>query len=166
MDREITALRDQINTALDDEDRMMGEIDAMQRQIADWDQQADAALRQGDEAAARQTIRQIQLQQQRMTMHQAELEQHKLSTSELIRQVNMLEAIVAEAKQHQQTTAADSDDRTDHQAESQSLSARLRKVSQPALPKTKHLQREEPIPEMDEQAIEDDLARRRTRLSQ
>lgn len=167
LDREIAALRDQINVALDDEDRMAAEIDAMQRTIANWDQQADDALKQGDEATARHVIRQMQLQQQRMTMHQAELEQHKLSTSELISQVNALEAIVAEARQ-QPTTTAPTDEEDDR-----SLAARLRKVRQQALKQTAQTTAQtEPghggLTEdaMDEQAIEEDLARRRARLSQ
>jgi phage shock protein A len=167
LDRETVALRDQINTALDNEDRMVAEIDAMQRTIANWDRQADDALKQGDEATARHVIRQMQLQQQRMTMHQAELEQHKLSTSELISQVNALEAIVAAARQ-QPTTTAPTDEEDDR-----SLAARLSKARQQALKQTaqktaqaetRHVELTEDA--MDEQAIEDDLARRRARLSQ
>jgi phage shock protein A len=167
LNREIAALRDQINAALDDEDRMATEIDAMQRTITDWDQQADDALKQGDEATARHVIRQMQLQQQRMTMRQAELEQHKLSTSELISQVNALEAIVAEARQ-QSTTTPSTDEEDDR-----SLAARLRKARQQALKQTaqktaqantRHVELTDET--MDEQAIEEDLARRRARLSQ
>ncbi|MBN1563308.1 MAG: hypothetical protein JXA10_05685 [Anaerolineae bacterium] len=168
MDREIVALRDQINAALDDQDSMIAAITVMQQQIADWDRQADAALQRGDEAGARHTIRQIQMQQQRLTMLQAELEQHQLSTSELISQVNALEAIVAEAQQHDlaadRVGAAEADTVDD-----ESLSSRLRNARQQATQEMEQVQSTEPVAapqEMDEQAIEDDLARRRARLSQ
>ncbi|MBI5961073.1 MAG: PspA/IM30 family protein, partial [Chloroflexi bacterium] len=97
IDQEIAALRQQINHALDDEDRMEQEIDSMQSRVADWDQQADQALQQGDEANSRYAIHQMQLQQQRAAMLIADLSQHRLSTSELIQRVNELEALVAQA---------------------------------------------------------------------
>jgi hypothetical protein len=46
-DRDIAALRQQIDRALDEEDQMTAEIGALQAQIDDWDQQADLALTRG-----------------------------------------------------------------------------------------------------------------------
>lgn len=161
MDREIAALRDQIHMALDDQDHINAEVATMQHQIEDWDRQADEALKKGDETVARHAIRQMQLQQQRMTMVQAELEQHKLSTSELISQVNTLEAIVAEAQQQTKTIDSASDE---HAGES--LSARLWNARQQATQEMDRVQQDEPEHEADDRAIEEDLARRRARLSQ
>jgi len=163
IDQDITALRDQINQALDAEDRMTAEIAAFQREIADWDHQADQALTKGNEAAARHAIRQMQLQQQRVALLESDLAQHRISTSELIQRVNELEAIVAEARRHTETAPAEHDDAFT----GETLSDRLRHIRQQVLERTP-----DPAPavaesdDIDVQAVEDDLARRRARLSQ
>jgi hypothetical protein len=157
IDREIAALRQQIEQAFDEEDRMTAASEALQRQIEDWDQQADQALGRGDEATARHAVRQMQLQQQHLAMTVADLAQHRLATSELIQRVNQLEALVAEARrQPAETLTPEEDD--------ESLSVRLRKARQQA-----GEQVEVPAPhpaDVDEKGVEDDLARRRARLSQ
>jgi chromosome segregation ATPase len=161
IDRDIAALREQVNQALDDEDRMAAEIAAQQRQVADWDRQADAALQKGDESGARHAIRQMQLQQQRAAMVEAELAQHRFSTSELISRVNELEAVVATARQQPPSPAPDED------ADDEPLSARLRQASQATVRPSLAVEPPSAAPEVvDEQAVEDDLARRRARLSQ
>lgn len=166
-ERNITVLRERIDQALDQEDRMADEINTMQRQIAEWDQQADAALQQGNEAAARHAIRQLQLQQQRVTMLQADLDQHKLATAELISHVNELEAVVAEAEQQQAQHTDVPEPATNRVGPP---SARLRDMPQAAAQSSSDSVAADHSPSPaapleDEQAIEDDLARRRKRLS-
>jgi phage shock protein A len=160
IDHEIAALRQQVDSALDGEDRMEADIQTLQRQIADWDRQADQALTQGDEATARYAVRQMQLEQRRLAMLEADLAQHRISASELIQRVNELEAVVAEARRRQQDTPAQ--DTAD-----ESLAARLRRARQQAT----QSEAESPLPkaspaEVDERTVDDDLARRRARLSQ
>lgn len=158
IDREIAALRQQIDQALNDEDRMTADMEAAQRQIADLDQQADQALGRGDEANARHMIRQMQLQQQRFTIQEADLAQHRLATTELIQRVNQLEALVAEARRQSQNAPTVEED------DDESLSVRLRKARQQANEQTDTLA---PKPaSVDEKVVDDDLARRRARLSQ
>jgi phage shock protein A len=157
IDQEIAALRQQINQALDDEDRMESEIDTLQNQMAGWDEQADLALQQGDEANSRYAIRQMQLQQQRAAMLVADLAQHRRSTSELIQRVNELEALVAQARYQAQTAPAEDDD--------ESLSARLRRARQDASDPVPAAATPAAPPAVNEKAVEDDLARRRARLS-
>jgi phage shock protein A len=148
IDREIAALRQQVDSALDDEDRMEADILNQQRQIADWDQQADQALTQGDEAAARYAVRQMQLEQRRLTMLEADLAQHRISTSELIQRVNELEAAVAEARRQQQ--AASAQDTSD-----ESLAARLRRARQQAGQPEAETSRSAAAPdEVDERAVD------------
>jgi phage shock protein A len=154
-DRDIAALRQQINRALDEEDRITAEIGALQGQIEDWDQQADLALTRGDEAAARHAVRQMQLVQQHQAMVEADLAQHRYSTSELISRANELEARVAEVRQASKDAPAD--------PEEERLSARL---SQPRPEAAAQPPDAKPEAAVDEKAIEDDLARRRARLSQ
>jgi chromosome segregation ATPase len=157
IDHEIAALRQQIDAALDDEERMAAEIGALRRQIAEADQQADRALSKGDEAAARHILQQMQRQQQRQAMLEAELAEHRFSTSELISRVNALEAVVAQAQQQQ---AAPPPDDTDDD----SLSIRLSRIREEAAAQPTSAPQETPVV-VDERAIEDDLARRRARLS-
>lgn len=151
IDRDIAALRHQIDQALDDEDRMAADIKALQQQIDNWDQQADRALVNGDEATAHHAVRQMQTQQQRLTMLEAELAQHRLSTSELISRVNVLEAMVAQVHNQQRASGQDSVE----ESESTRPRPAPRTAAGPVVPAV-----------VDEQAIEDDLARRRARLSQ
>lgn len=159
IDREIGALRQRIEQALTDEDQMDAEIQDLQRQIADLDAQADHFLAQGDEANARYAVRQIQLLQQRATMLDAELSQHRLSTSELISRVNELEALVAQARQQQAGPP------TNDTQQGESLAAKLRKARQSVEQEPVSKPAAEPV-RPDDKAVEDDLARRRARLSQ
>lgn len=164
LDREIAALRAHIEDALAAEDKLTASLAALEREIAGWDRQADEALSKGDEATARYAVQQMQLAQRRAAMLEADREHHRRATAELISRVNELEALVVEARQSEaqaQAPAAGDDD------DSESLADRLRRVREqiatqdvPAV-----TQASEPE-EVDEQAIEDDLARRRARLSQ
>lgn len=167
---DVAALRARINDALDHEDRLIEESKAMQRQIDDWDQQADAALQKGDEATARHAIRQMQLQQQRLAMHEAELAEHKYATAELISQANEFEAFVAEAERQQAeaaqsaaAAAAPADAEADEALLSAGLGARTSAAAPAQAPKSPQ-PAAKPVVD-DEQAVEDDLARRRKRLS-
>jgi phage shock protein A len=163
--RDAAALRDQVNKALDDEDRMTAEIAALQQEIASWDQQADRALANGDEAAARHAVRQMQLQQKRAAFLESDLAEHRASTSELISRVNTLEAAAAEADR-QEKTASSPDDHA--AATGEALADRLRRIRQQVTergPAAAPDVEEPDIDIVDTQAIDDDLAQRRARLS-
>lgn len=164
IDQEITALRERINRALDDEDEQTQAIDALRREVADWDQQADRALERGDEVAARHAIRQMQLTGQRQAMAESDLDQHRRATSELIQRVNELEALVAEARaQHAPAPVEPAAKASPVEV----LSSRLRKAR--LFLETQELEALEPDapPEdVEDGAIDDDLAQRRARLSQ
>jgi phage shock protein A len=106
IDGEIARLRQQIDAALNQEDAMLKRLEQLQQQIDSYDQQADAALQRNDEATARYLIQQMQHQQQLATMLQAELDQHRRATSEFIERVNMLEALVSDARRQQASAPA------------------------------------------------------------
>lgn len=170
IDQEIAALRQQINKALDDEDHQEAAIQALQRQIADWDAQADQALSQGNEAVARHAVGQMQIQQRRLTMLEAELEQHRISTSELINRVNELEALVAEARQEtrqEETLPTEQTAPLQTDEDDETLSARLRRVRHLFATQEMEVVNTDSTPlQVEEAAVDDDLARRRARLSQ
>lgn len=159
-DRQAEALRAQIDHALDDEDRLSAEIAGMEREAEDWDRQADQALAQGDDARARHAIRQMRLARQRAALRRADLDQHRRSTAELISRVNTLEARIAQVRT-QDRPSMPPDSRV-----KEALGARLRTVQQ-SLEDAGHAATtpDEQPSLADEQAVEDDLARRRARLS-
>lgn len=151
--RQIAALRTEIDRALDRDEQLARDIAAAQAEIAGADRQADETLARGDEATARHIVRQMQRRQQQLAMLQAEQAQQRRSASDLIRRVNTLEALAAEkpeAKPARQTGAAPAP----------SPAERLRRAGEEAAPPAPSVE-----VEIDERAIEDDLARRRARLS-
>lgn len=153
LSKRIAALRAEIDRALDHDEHLARDIEAAQAEIASADRQADEALARGDEAPARHIIRQMQRRQQQLAMLQAEQAQHRRSASDLIRRVNTLEALAAEKPG---TKPA----RERGAAPGPSPAERLRQAGEEAAQTA-------PIAEaeVDEQAVEDDLARRRARLS-
>ncbi len=155
-DREIAAMRKQVERALSEEDRLENEMATLQRAIEAWDRRADDALMRGDEATARHAVRQMQRNQQHRAMIVADLHQHRRATSELINRVNELEALVAEAR-HQEKTAAPP-------AAGPALGDRLRQAREAVVPPGSQRDETEDLA-IDEQVVEDDLARRRARLS-
>lgn len=106
IDGEVARLRQQIDSALNQEDAMLKRLEELQQQIDSYDQQADSALQRNDEATARYLIQQMQRQQQLASMLQAELDQHRRATSEFIERVNMLEALVSNARSQQTPASA------------------------------------------------------------
>lgn len=158
-DRTLAALRQQIDAALDEDDRLVQQLAVLRQEIAGWDEEADRLLRTGETAAARQRIRQLQLKRQQQAMQEAVLYQHRHAVAELIQRANVLEATLAEARRAQGGQA-------EGQELDPSLTARLQIIrervaqaaTQPAPPAA-------PAAPPDEQAIDDDLAQRRARLS-
>lgn len=164
LNKEIARLRERINRALEQQERTEAGSHALESQIAQWDRQADDALQRGDEVTARQLVQQIQRAQQQRAMLQADLDQQRRSASELIRQVNELDAIAALA-QHSSVSQTERSS-PERGPSSKSLADRLRKAHQ-----TIASHEAQPAPAADtpatinEQLVEDDLARRRSRLS-
>jgi len=159
---DVAALRQQIARALDDEDRLQQTIQAAAAQIAALDQQADEALSRGDEATARHLVGQLQRRRQQLAFLEADLAQHRYVTADLMRRVNTLEALVAQAQQSAAQGEAPDEDTVP-------LAERIRQARAEIARRVETLRTAETAPAddaLDEQAIEDDLARRRARLSQ
>lgn len=158
---EVAALRAQIERALDGEDHLLQAIRTGEAEIEALDRRADEALARGDEATARHLIGQLQRRRQQVSLVQADLAQHRRATADLIRRVNALEALVAAAQQpHTHPDAPDADDLP--------LAERIRQVREQVARQVEALHTLAAPPAesaLDEQAIEDDLARRRARLS-
>lgn len=101
VDREIAALRKQVDDALRDEDAQRARLDAMQKQLVDLDQEIDQLLERGDDAQARQLAAQLKRQQQKVSIVEADLERHQQATFDLIQHVNTLDAMVSDARRIQ-----------------------------------------------------------------
>ncbi len=159
---EVAALRQRIARALDDEDRLQQTIQAAAAQIAALDRQADEALARGDETTARHLVRQLQDRRRQLAFLQADLAQHQYSTADLIRRVNTLEALIAQAQQSAARGEAPDEGEVP-------LAERIRQARAEIARRVETLHTSETTPvsgALDEQAVEDDLARRRARLSQ
>ena len=158
--KQVAALRAEIDRALEAEDQMTSAITALKAEIQTWDQQADAALERGDEAGARHAVHQMQLVEQRKGLLEADLAQHRYTTSDLIQRVNTLEALLAESRTTKASVPPAADHATEDHARTEQRSARL--AEQAAVAPTAP-------PAADDsttvQTVEEDLARRRARLS-
>jgi len=161
--QQITQLRQRINETLAFEDELQKQIQLLQSQISDWDEQADAAVKDGDEAKAHYAVEQMQRVQERLAMAQSDFAAHERVTQELIYHVNTLEAAVDAATQ-KQTDEAASDG-----AANEKVSGVLRDMRDKVLELRDQITaREEIAPESTEtqpEPVEDDLVKRRQRLS-
>ena len=171
IDREISSLRQRINEALDYEDELQAKVGSLTDEVARWDAQADEAVVAANDAAARHAIDQMQAAQRRLAMAESDLHEHRLVTQELIERVNMLEAAVADARRaqaEQQSEEAQSV-QTTIQTAGQALSDVLRdareKLAGMGDSMSTRQELDTPAQQQDNQSVEDDLARRRERLS-
>jgi phage shock protein A len=165
IDQEIAALRVRINEAYDYEDRLRAKVQALEAEAAQLDRQADEAVAQGRDDAARRLIETMQRTHQRLAFAQADLREHQLVAQELLTRVNALEAYVAEARRAQQAEP-DEDAARDAvpavRVADLLRSAREKLAGSPGMAAAASSE-EQPI--HNPKAVEDDLEQRRQRLS-
>lgn len=178
VDRELAALRERINQALDYEGELEARVGALQTEAARWDEQADTFVQSGQDEKARYAAAQLQSAQQRIAMAESDLREHQLVTQELILRVNELDAAVADARQRE--SGAGAEPAAPAESAAQSAGKLVADVLRDMREKVAELgdlvnaqaapPAEAPAPEAaqdeaDSQTVEDDLARRRDRLS-
>jgi phage shock protein A len=165
IDREIAALRGRINEAVDYEARLIKRVQDLEAEMSRWDEQANAAVKRGDDAAARYAIDQMNRTEQRLEMADADLTEHRLVTQDLIRRVNLLDAVVADSR----TASAQSGEGEPAAEQAPSSIADVLRTAREKIAGMgeARLPREHPDLDMptDDAVIDDDLARRRQRLS-
>ncbi|MHB8625631.1 MAG: PspA/IM30 family protein [Aggregatilineales bacterium] len=182
-DREIDAqlgtLRQQIDVALNAEDGMQKRLDDANAQIDALDRQVDAALLDGNDTQARTLTQQLQRQRQQAATLAADLEDHRRATSSLIEQVNELEALVSDARARDTMNQGEPlpsekvlADQPPVQAESQAVPVSIRvpinRPAPPPNPATPAKPANSPpsaAPPASSTDTDDELARRRARLS-
>lgn len=101
LDREIAALQKQMEAAAEDEAQIEANIAAMTEAILKWDEEADRAVKAGQNTQARFAIQQMETEKRRLAMLQAELDEHRQTMAALMRQVNEFESILKAAQQAQ-----------------------------------------------------------------
>lgn len=103
IERELLALRQRIDEALDYETRLQGRVKSLEEEAQTLDADVAEALQGGQDDRAR--IRQEQMLRARrgLEMARADLREHQLVTQDLIQRVNTLESYVAEVKRRNQT---------------------------------------------------------------
>lgn len=166
IDREVAALRQRVNEAVAYENQLRARVQSLQDEAARWDQQADAAVSAGSDAAARHAIENLKRAQRHVGMAENDLREHQLVTQELIQRVNMLEAAVVDARRREAA-------RTENQPEARSPATMLSDVLRDAREKIAGLDAVIEAKNELQQApetttpsdIDDDLTRRRQRLS-
>ncbi|MBI1279356.1 MAG: hypothetical protein GC179_14605 [Anaerolineaceae bacterium] len=160
--QQITQLRQRIKETLAFEDELQKQIQSLQVEVSDWDEQADMAVKSGDEAKAHYAVEQMQRVQQQLTMVQSDYAAHEHVTQELIYHVNTLEAAVdaAARKQPDESTPSTLND---------SVSGVLKDMRDRVLELRDQITAREEmasqITETQPKPVEDDLAKRRQRLS-
>jgi len=102
IDRELAALRQRVNEAIEYENRLQAQEQALAEQAARLDTAINDALTTGREDAARQQQTNLLRARRGLEQAQADLREHQRVTQELIERVNMLDTYVAEAKRRQQ----------------------------------------------------------------
>jgi phage shock protein A len=106
LERQVNELRQRINEALAHEDQLQAMAQGLRDEVARLDALADDAVAQGRDADARYLLEQLKRAEQRLSFAEADLRAHQRSAEELIRNVNMLEASVADVKATQQNPPA------------------------------------------------------------
>jgi phage shock protein A len=101
LDRELAALRQRVNEAIDYETTLNARVTVLETEIARWDAQSNAAVMRGDDTAARDALAQHARANERLAMAQSDLNAHQLVTQDLIRRVNLLDAAIADKRMAQ-----------------------------------------------------------------
>jgi phage shock protein A len=189
LEGEVNALRRRIEQAISEEEEMQAKIAKLTAQDQQLDTHADDAVASHDDATARNLLEQQRRVKQQIVMLESELAQHKRATEDLIQHVNVLDSALRD-KQHaaQRASAPSEPAPMSTNAVEPSLSDMLRDAREQAevpIPIKQSTAPATPVPPptSDSEAgvsipiklnrtepsqpdpIEEDLARRRSRLS-
>jgi hypothetical protein len=94
LSRQVADLRQRVGDAMAHEERLRADIAALQREIAALDEQVNTALQSGQEPVARALLEQMQRLERRVSFAEADLRQHQTAAIDLMQRVGELEAVV------------------------------------------------------------------------
>ena len=86
--REVATIRERLDKAMASEQALVDRADAIGLEVDRLDNEADEAVKRGDDDTARQLVARLRREQRRHEMAAATLESHRLATADLMRQVN------------------------------------------------------------------------------
>ncbi len=107
---DVKTLRQRIEDALAYQNELQARVDKLYTEIRDYDAQADQAVAEGREEAARYAIRRMQQAQRELEMTEADLREHQYLTQDLISQVNTMEGVIQEAQTNEAEGKAQPDE--------------------------------------------------------
>ena len=165
LEREVHALRERINDAVAHEDRLKEQLRALADEIAQWDQQADAAVAAGDDDAARGVIDKMRQAKRRYARVETDLQQHEVVTQDLIQRVNQLDAVVADARRAQQPAEPEAAPLTAMSNVLREACETIASLGERIAAQPSETPVTPPTAPADEGTVDDDLIQRRQRLS-
>ncbi len=173
-------LRERVNDAIGYEDKLQAQIADIHKQLGTLNRQADDATQKGNEAMARYFIEKIGQLQNRLATLEKDLHEHQLLAQDLIQKVNTLESTIADI-QSQATTTSQNQDVVVQKTTADKFSElvndaqrRINALGDRIKARKDTLQSEVDMPpvstepisnQSSEVEVEDDLERRRNRLS-
>lgn len=98
-------LRVRVNDAIGYEDKLQTQIADIHKQLGTLNRQADEATEKGNEAMARYFIEKIGQLQNRLAMLEKDLHEHQLLAQDLIQKVSTLESTIADIQSQAPTTS-------------------------------------------------------------
>lgn len=107
LDRQVAELRQRVAAALEHEDRLRAQVNALQQEIAGLDSRIDAAIQAGHETSARALLDEVQRLQKRLGLAESDLRQHQTAAADLIIRVNELESAVGDLKSDRKPAPAE-----------------------------------------------------------
>ncbi|MDX2078460.1 MAG: PspA/IM30 family protein [bacterium] len=175
-------LRARVNDAIGYEDKLQAQIVDINKQLVTLNRQADDATEKGNEAMARYFIEKIQRLEDRLLILEKDLQEHQLLAQDLIQKVSTLEATIATIQEQKPATSpvADSTETPKNVADkfSELVSDAQKRINTlgdriKARKETLQSEIDAPLPTSSvtssnmptDSDIEDDLERRRNRLS-
>ncbi len=159
---DLASLRERVNDAVAYEDQIKARIRQFEDEAAGWDRRADEAVARGDDDNARYAIEQMRRAEQRAAVAQSDLREHQRVTQDLIQRVNTLDSAAAETRRSETGDAAPDDGLLNNVLrETREKIASLADLAAAQ----QNLQTPEAPAHEDEAAVDDDLERRRQRLS-
>lgn len=164
---DVKLLRQRVDDALKYEDELVMRVESLQAEVERVDGQADEAMAQGQEDTARRHVEELQRLQNRLAMAESDLREHRLVTQELISRVNQLEAVADEARRREPSegTGIEPLERAGQMMADvlREMRDRIHELNE-ASGRAESESRGEVSP-ANEDTVDDDLARRRERLS-
>lgn len=162
---DVKLLRQRVDDALKYEGELAARVDSLEAEVERVDLMADEAMAQGQDDVARRHVEELQRLQNRLAMAESDLREHRLVTQELIARVNQLEAVIEEARKQEPVDTAEPLERASQMMGDvlREMRERIHEMSEAVSPPESKPQVE--VPPADDEAVDDDLARRRERLS-